>query len=179
MDFSASTIPRAYLRTSVRALRESLKIKRGKIPLEKQYTLHAFNVSFAVKSQNEITPITDILTHVYGVDVTSGVIWGGGKLEKDKLRYYNTNDYGAYRIGNRQNHNIHIPNKLLVGNPITVYKKLRVDRIISYQNECGKISNKMAEQDPSLGYSAYINTKDRATDIVKKAISDVKEIKAN
>ena len=99
MDFSGATIPRAHLRTAVRAIRDSLKIKKGKTMQEKQYTFHGFNVGFAVKSQSHITPITDLLTHVYGIDSTSGVTWGGGQLVKEKLRYYSTQDYGAYRIG--------------------------------------------------------------------------------
>ena len=37
-------------------------------------TLHAVNTSFAVKSQTDISPITDILTHVYGIDSTSGLM---------------------------------------------------------------------------------------------------------
>ena len=179
IDFSGSTIPRSHLRTAVRSIRDSLKIKRGNVSEEKQYTLHAFNASFAVKSQSEVSPITDILTHVYGVDSTSGVIWGGGKLEKEKLRFYNTTDYGAYRIKDIEKHNISIPRSLLQGNPVAVYKKLRANRITAYQNECGKLSSKIAEQEPTRSYLAYLNTKDKATDIVKKAISDVKEIKAN
>lgn len=179
IDFSGATVPRAHLRQAVRAIRECLKIKNGNVSKEKQYTLHAFNVSFAVKSQSEISPITDILTHVYGVDSTSGVIWGGGKIEKEKLRFYNTTDYGAYRLKNIDNYNISLPKNILQGNPVIVYKKLKVNRIIAYQDECKKVSSRIAEQDLSKGYSAYINTKDRAKEIVKKAIFDVKEIKAN
>lgn len=179
MDFSASTIPRAHLRTAVRAIRETLRIKKGNISEEKQYTLHALNVSFAVKSQSEVSPITDLLTHVYGVDSTSGVIWGGGKLDKEKLRYYNTADYGAYRINSLQNNSISVPESLINGNPVEVYKKLRTNRIVAYQNECARISSKVAEQNAALGYSAYINTKNRATEIVNKALSDIKEIRAS
>lgn len=178
IDFSGSTIPRAHLRQAVRSIRESLKIRKNEPQKEKQYTLHAFNVSFAVKSQSEISPITDLLTHVYGIDSTSGVIWGGGTIEKDKLRYYNTADYGAYRLGDLSNHNISIPKKILESSPIVAYKKMRVDRIKSYKEECKKISNKISEQDQLKGYAAHINTKDRAKEIVKKVVSDVKEIKA-
>ncbi len=179
MDFSGATIPRAHLRQAVRGIRDHLKIKKGNIPKEKQYTFYAFNVSFAVKSQSEVSPITDILTHVYGIDATSGVIWGGGRIEKDKLRFYNTTDYGAYHIKNIENQNVAVPKNLLQGSPIAVYKKLRVNRITAYQDECKKVSTRVAEQDQSKGYSAYINTKDRAKEIVKKAIFDVKEIKSN
>lgn len=178
IDFSGATIPRAHLRTSVRAIRENLKIKNNNVAEDKQYTFHAFNTSFAVKSQSDISPITDLLTHVYGIDSTSGVIWGGGKLEKEKFRFYNPTDYGAYRIDDINKYNISVPKNLLQGTPIKVYKKLRVNRIISYQNECTKISNRIAEQNQALGYSAYIHTKDRVVEIVKKVISDVKEIKA-
>jgi len=179
MDFSGATIPRAELRTSIRSIREILKIKKGNVSQEKQYTFHALNTSFAVKSQSEVSPITDILTHVYGVDSTSGVMWGGGKLEKDKLRFYNTSDYGAYRIKDIEKKNVAIPKNLLEGNPVIVYKKLRLNRIVSYQSECVNISKRIAEQNPTLGYSAYVNTKDKALEIVKKAMSDVKEIKAS
>lgn len=179
MDFSGATIPRAHLRTAVRAIRETLKIKKGKIQQDKQYTFHALNASFAVKSQSEVTPITDLLTHVYGIDSTSGVIWGGGKLEKEKLRYYNTQDYGAYRIGDGSNSPISIPKDLTAGNPVAVYKKLRVNRIGAYQEECKKISERVAQEEQARGYSAYIGTKERATEIVNKVLSDVKEIKAS
>lgn len=179
MDFSGATIPRAHLRTAVRAIRDTLKIKKGEIAKEKQYTFHALNASFAVKSQAEVTPITDLLTHVYGIDSTSGVIWGGGKLEKEKLRYYNTQDYGAYRIGDGKNPPISIPQGLMMGNPVLVYKKLRVNRIDAYQEECKRISERVAQEEQARGYSAYIGTKERASEIVNKVLSDIKEIKAS
>lgn len=120
-----------------------------------------------------------MLTHVYGIDSTSGVIWGGGKLEKEKLRYYNTQDYGAYRIGDSKNLSISIPQGLMAGNPVLVYKKLRVNRIDAYQEECKRISERVAQEEQARGYSAYIGTKERASEIVNKVLSDIKEIKAS
>ena len=175
MDFGGATIPRPHLRTAVRAIRDSLKIKKGKTMQEKQYSFHGFNVSFAVKSQNHITPITDLLTHVYGIDSTSGVTWGGGRLVKEKLRYYSTQDYGAYRIGDGTNPLI--PKSLTSGDTVSVYRKLRINRINSYQEECKRISEKISQQNQDK-YSGYIETKERAKEMVGKVLSDVKEIKA-
>ena len=60
-----------------------------------------------------------------------------------------------------------------------VYKKLRVDRIKSYFKECKKISERISEEEPALGFEAYLHTKERAKEKVKRVMMDIKEIKAS
>ena len=78
VDFSSSPLNRWLLRTVVSNIRRNLKIK-GKVGenKDKHYYLHVFDVTSSKKSALPISPITDVLTHTYGVDSTSGVMWGG------------------------------------------------------------------------------------------------------
>ncbi|MFH1182043.1 MAG: hypothetical protein V1702_03735 [Candidatus Woesearchaeota archaeon] len=178
MDFCASPIPRAHIRTAVRAIREHLKIKRGEVPTEKQYTFHVLNAPTSVKSSAEVTPVTDLLTHAYGIDTTSGVIWGGGILKKENLRWYNTPDYGAYRLGAIKNYpDVHLPARIDEGSPQSVYNHLRVARIKAYKQECKVVSARVNEE-AAKGYAPYLWTKNKAEDKVRNVLLDVKEIKA-
>ncbi len=179
MDFSGATLPRANLRTAVRAIRESLKIRwDNKIPEDKQYTFHIFNAASSIKSPSAVTPITDLLTHAYGVDTTSGVIWGGGKLVKEKLRYYNTNDYGAYRLDSAEKLGIKLPSKIESANATVAYKHLRVNRIVSYAKECTAVSERVANEQDEKGYAAYLLNKEKATERVNAVLMDIREIRA-
>lgn len=174
VDFAGSPLNRALIRSVVSAIRNNLKIK-GKVKedADKQYYLHVFDVASSKKSSLAISPITDILTHSYSVDSTSSVVWGGGKLEKEKLRYYNTKDYGAYRIGNLTT----INEKLISGSASEAYEKLRADKLIEYKKECTNISDVISGN--LLDYSSYLSTKTIAQSDVKNALLDIKEIKAN
>ena len=178
IDFSGSCLPRALIRTTVRAIREAKKIKKKNEPSEKHYYLHVFDVAASLKSVQGAAPITDILTHAYGVDSTSGVMWGGGKLERGKLRYFNMADYGAYRIGNTKEFGIAIPFDV-PDNPVNAYKSLRAHRILDYTKDCkGNITERISSGDESKGYAAYLNSKDRAKKEVRTVLSDIKEIRA-
>lgn len=178
IDFSGSYLPRSLIRTTVSAIRRIKEIKKRNEPQEKHYYLHVFNASTSVKTVNSATAITDILTHAYGVDSTSSVMWGGGKLVHDKLRYYNMSDYGAYRIGNMNEHGITIP-FAIPESSIKAYKTLRGHRIIDYTNDCKtNITERISNGESNKSYGAYLNTKKRAKEQVKNILSDVKEIKS-
>jgi len=179
VDFSSSPLDRWLIRTVAVAIRTNLKIK-GRIGenSDKYYYLHLFNVSPNRKSELPVSPITDILTHAYGVDSTSGVVWGGGKIVKEKIRYYNMQDYGAYRIGCLDENNINYDKRLIEGSAISVYEKLRTERIVGYKKECELISQTMGENKIS-GYAPYLLSKVRAKKDVNTALIDIKEIRAN
>lgn len=178
IDFSGSYLPRALIRTTVGAIRRTKKIKKQKEPQEKHYYLHIFNASTSVKSSTPATAITDILTHAYGVDSTSGVMWGGGKLVHDRLRYYNMSDYGAYRIGNMQEYGVATPFNI-PESAIKAYKILRGHRIIDYNNDCKtNITEHISSGESTKSYGAYLDSKKRAKEQVKNILSDIKEIKA-
>lgn len=179
IDFSSSPLPRSLVRTTVRAIRESLKIKRANEPVDKHYYLHAFNVAVNVKSIQSVAPITDILAHAYGIDSTSGVMWGGGKLELDKLRYYNTADYGAYRLGGANKYGVAVPFEV-PQSPVAAYETLRAHRIIDYVRDCkDNISERISNGESSRSYAAYLAAKERPKKEVKNILSDIKEIKAS
>jgi hypothetical protein len=177
VDFSGSPMNRALIRTVASAIRNNLKIKsKVKESKDKQYYLHVFDVSSNRKSSLPISPITDVLTHSYGVDSTSGVVWGGGKLDRTKLRYFNMKDYGAYHIGKITN-SIMSNDTLISGSTPEVYEKLRADKLIEYRKECATISDVISGD--LLDYSSYLSTKTIAQNDVKNALLDIKEIKAN
>jgi hypothetical protein len=177
VDFSSSPLNRALIRSVVTAIRVNLKIK-GKVGenTEKQYYLHVFNVTPNRKSPLPVAPITDVLTHTYGVDSTSGVMWGGGKMLTEKLRYFNMNDYGAYQIGCLNQHGITIDKNLTQGSTFEVYEKLRVNRNISYKRECENITQMFGGS--ISGYANHLMSKTRANKEVVGALSDVREIQA-
>lgn len=180
VDFSSSPLNRWLLRTVVSSIRSNLKIK-GKIKenSDKAYYLHVFNVASSRKSVNAVSPITDILTPAYSVDSISGVMWGGGKLVKDKLRYFNLQDYGAYQVGSLDKNNISYQRKLTEGDASQVYDKLRTDKNLKYRQECKNISDTIGGNNGIAGYAPYLTSKIRATREVQNALIDVQEIKAN
>jgi hypothetical protein len=175
VDFSSSPLNRWLIRTVVTSIRANLKIKgQAKENSDKQYYLHVFNVASSKKSPLEVAPITDILSHSYGVDSTSGVEWGGGKLVKEKLRFFNMPDYGAYQIRVLNKEQITHDKKLLEGTVNDVYEKLRSHRIVGYKKECEKISESMT----SSGVEQHILSKERAKNEVKNVLMDIREIKS-
>jgi hypothetical protein len=175
VDFSSSPLNRWLIRTVVTAIRSNLKIK-GQIKdnIDKQYYLHVFNVASSKKTPLPIAPITDILTHSYGVDSTSGVVWGGGKLVKEKLRFFNMTDYGAYQIATLNQEKIPHDESLLRGSTVVVYEKLRSHRIVGYKKECEKISESVT----TSGIEQHILSKTRAKNEVKNVLMDIREIKS-
>jgi len=178
VDFSSSPLNRWLIRTVVRAIRDELKIK-GKAgeKTDKQYYLHVFDVSPNKKTISPVAPITDVLAHAYGVDSTSGVIWGGGNLIKENLRYFNMQDYGAYQLKSLEKFGISHNRQLTEGSAIQVYEKLRTHKLIGYKNECQNISKTISSNADS-GYAPYILSKTRADKIATNILMDVQEIKA-
>jgi hypothetical protein len=176
VDFSSSNLNRWLIRTVVTAIRSTLKIKRkvGE-DKDKQYYLHIFNVAPNKKSQFSIAPITDVLTHAYGVDSTSGVIWGGGQLKREKLRFYNMQDYGAYQLGILDREGVNYDKKLVQGGIIEVYENLRAHRLYGCRKECENIAQIMSEGGVS-GYAPHLSSKLKAKNEVKDTFLDVKEI---
>lgn len=178
IDFCGAYLPRALIRTTVRAIRETKKIKNKKEPKDKHYYLHIFDSASCVKTTSPTTAITDILTHAYGVDSTSGVMWGGGKLDRNKLRYYNMTDYGAYNIGRMNEFGVTAPFEI-PDVATRAYKILRAHRIIDYTNDCKtNITEKISNGDQTNNYASYLNSKTRATEQVNNILLDIKEIKA-
>jgi hypothetical protein len=179
VDFSSSPLNRWLLRTVVSNIRRNLKIK-GKVGenKDKQYYLHVFDVTSSKKSALPISPITDVLTHTYGVDSTSGVMWGGGKLVKDKLRYFNMQDYGAYQINTLDGEGVRYDRTLISGNASEVYDKLRVHKNVNYIKECDNIIQTL-NGNTNSGYAPYVLSKVRASKQVREALLDVQEIRGN
>lgn len=179
VDFSSSPLNRWLLRTVVSNIRRNLKIK-GKVGenKDKQYYLHVFDITSSKKSALPISPMTDVLTHTYGVDSTSGVMWGGGKLVKDKLRYFNMQDYGAYQINTLDREGVRYDRTLVSGSALEAYDKLRVHKNISYIKECDNITQTL-NGNINSGYAPYVLSKVRASKQVREALLDVQEIRGN
>jgi hypothetical protein len=178
VDFSSSPLDRALIRTTVYLIRSRLKIK-SKVgeDIDKQYFLHIFDVPPNKKTSNKITPITKLLIPAYGIDSTSGVIWGGGKLIYEKLRYFNIEDYGAYQLGTIKNSGLNLDSSLTNGSAVQVYNQLRVDRLINERTETKTITRNMESNNDS-GLAPYYKTKNRVEKEVGDVLSDVKEIMA-
>jgi hypothetical protein len=179
IDFCGAYLPRSLIRITVGSIRKTKKIKKKDEPKDKHYYLHIFNSASCVKTASPTTAITDILTHAYGVDSTSGIMWGGGKLDHNKLRYYNMADYGAYNIGRMKEYGVTAPFDIPDG-AIRAYKILRAHRIIDYSNDCKtNITESISNGDQTKSYASYLNSKTRAKEQVKNILSDIKEIKAS
>lgn len=73
VDFSGSSNNPALMATVIGRLRDKLKVRKR----VEEYYLHVFNAATVRKSEKEIAPVTNWLTHLYGVDSVSGTIWGG------------------------------------------------------------------------------------------------------
>jgi hypothetical protein len=188
IDFSGASNRPSQMRTLVRTIRESLHIRKKAKESDQKYYIHIFDAATSKKSSNEVAPITDILTHPYGVDSTSGVMWGGSNLtDPRKLRYYRADDYGAYRadalasIGTSCN----CPtckkfgvDELYSASFQTVMGRLRTHKRHTYLAECNRISERIANGDATKGYLAYLHTKSSAEAEIDKIVQDVKEIKA-
>jgi hypothetical protein len=188
VDFSGASNQPSLMRTVVRAIRESLRIRKRPRENDEKYYLHVFNVATSKKSVLDIAPISDVIIHPYGVDSTSGVMWGGGSIDNpSKLRYYLTDDYGAYRRGAIVDHGTtcRCPvckkyglRELYSGSVSTVLSRLQEHRLHSYAGEYKRIAEKIGEGEPAKGYLPYLYTKSRAETEIKRIVEDVKEIRA-
>lgn len=177
IDFSSSPLNRFMLRVVVSSIRRNLKIS-GKVgeKTDKQYYLHVFDISANQKSVSQVSAITDVLTHIYGVDSTSGVIWGGGKMVKDKLRYFDFSSYGAIQTRALNTEGINYNKDLVDGSVMNVYEKLRTQKNIDYNKESKRITSLVSTKENA--YRGYLETKDNAKDRIKDALIDVNEIKS-
>lgn len=178
IDFSGSPLSRFMLRTVVSAIRTSLKIKgkTGERNSDKQYYLHVFDISANQKSASRISAITDILTHIYGVDSTSGVVWGGGKMVKGNLRYFDFSTYGAIQAKALASLGMINAENLVSGSTLDAYEKLRTQKNIDYGLESKKITSLLSKESDS--YKNFLGNKTNATDRIRSALTDVVEIKS-
>lgn len=187
VDFSGASNSPALMRTVVRRIRERMGIKKRAGERDEKYYLHVFNVATSKKSSMDSTPLSDIITHPYGVDSTSGVMWGGGTLDITLLRYYNTLDYGAYRpkLMAKKPKACECPVckdtslvQIYNANPNTVFRRLKRHRLYAYAEECSRISAKISGSNTAESYWPYLLTKEASKPEVQKIIRDVREVRA-
>jgi len=187
VDFSGASNQPALMRLVVRAIRERLGLKRRSRTKDETYYLHIFNAATSRKSSKEVTPLSDIITHPYGVDSTSGQMWGGGVLDPEKLRYYQVADYGAYRHSALKGaalgcdcstcHGATV-SVVYSGSPGSIQEKLRIHRVSAYATECTEITNRIASAKPDDGYVPYLGKKKTASADITRILTDVREIRA-
>ncbi|MCX6778129.1 MAG: hypothetical protein NT157_04555 [Candidatus Micrarchaeota archaeon] len=182
VDFSGSSNNPQLMFTVVSTLREKLKIRKNRGDNERYY-LHVFNASVSKKSEKLISPVSDLLTHLYGVDSVSGVIWGGGGGNPDNARYIQISDYGAYRKDAIKGHvNCSCPvcskyNVEQIYDHAHYLDRLKVHRMSSYREEYNRIAEKI-RLGKDKAYSPYVKHKTQTLKDVERIIADVREIKA-
>jgi len=187
VDYSGASNQPSLMRTVVRTIREKLRLKKVAREKDEKYYLHTFNVAVSRKSKLDISPLSDIITHPYGVDSTSSQMWGGGTLDVDRLRYYLTLDYGAYRRKALAKRELscncgQCADGLaeLYDAPATrVLDRLRVHRISAYADECARITERISSGREDGAYSSYLTTKTQARQDVGRILADVREIQAS
>lgn len=188
VDFSGASNAPSQMRMTVLRIRQGLKIGKRAGEKGETYYLHIFNVATARKSSQPVAPISDIITHPYGVDSTSGVMWGGGQLDKSRLRYYSTSDYGHYRpvALDKLAKSCSCPTcsgssfrEIYAAGDHTVFRRLRQHRLFAYSEECGRISERIAAGESVKSYWPYLTTKPAAESDIAKIMRDVREIRAN
>jgi len=189
VDFSGSSNQPSLIRTIVRAIRESFHIKIRAKEIDEKYYLHIFDVTTSKKSTLPVSSISDLIVHPYGVDSTSGQMWGRNEDDTSKMRYYLTEDYGAYRMKAIQDHgpsSCECPickeftlKELYSGSAPDVYTRLREHRLYSYTTEYRQVAEKISVQESPKGYVSYLGTKTVATREIGKIMEDVGEIRAS
>jgi hypothetical protein len=184
IDFAGASYPQALLRAVIGSIRRNLKIKPNSEKNEKYY-LHGFNVAINRKSKKPITQVTDPLVHTYGIDSTSSVIWGGGKVDPEKCRYVVIDDYGAYQKKKIMEHGTTCQCPVCKKFPLDeiygdykVLERLKVHRIAVLKEEFNLLNSKISESDSTKGYIPHFRTKPFAVNDIEKILKDVKEIKA-
>ena len=187
IDFAGASNQPSLMRSVVGAIRERMRIRSKAKERDEKYYLHAFNVATSRRSSQTIAPISDIIMHPYGVDSTSGRMWGGGNLSVDTIRYYETKDYGAYRrealAGTSLSCDCPIcrgrtPSEVFRGTPLAVYYRTRAHRVVAYGNECKRIVERITGDKPDQTYVPYLGTKVEAAADIRNVLSDVREIRA-
>lgn len=177
VDFSSSPINRWLLRNVLSHIRRSLRIN-GKVgeKKDKNFYLHVFDIPSNQRSVSDVSSITDIIAHPYGVDSTSGVIWGGGKMVKDNLRLFDFSTYGAVRVKALDSTGINYNKTLVSGSTQEVYEKLRTKKNVDYNLESKRIVSLLSTKQNA--YGGYLLTKTNATERVNDALMDIREIKS-
>jgi hypothetical protein len=182
VDFSgASNNPELMMRV-VSRLREKLKIRKNREDNERYY-LHVFNASVSKKSVAQIAPISDLLTHLYGVDSVSGVIWGGGGGDPNNARYAMIDDYGAYQrepLHNKTNCSCPVCSKYKINEIYDAshfIDRLKVHRIANYRSEYNGIAERIT-LGKEKAYTPYVQHKAQTKRDAERIIAGVKEIKA-
>lgn len=168
-------------------LRTAIKTIRGRLKGEPYY-IHAFNVCMNKKSSAQVSPITDLLTHIYGIDSTSGMLWGGSQ-KPEKLRYALTSDYGAYRRDAIQEyartHGLHCDCPVCRRHTIDeiyrspdVQDKLKIHKISAYDAEYRVVNEKIGISDSTDVYLSHLRQKTTAVDEIRARVNDAYEIRA-
>jgi len=188
VDFSGASNQPSLMRTIVRTIRGSLHIKSTARESDEKYYLHIFDVATSRKSISQIAPISDLIVHPYGVDSTSGQMWGAPvDPDPSKLRYYLTDDYGAYRkkaiIQRRPECRCPVCRAYSIeemydGEGRAVLDRLREHRLHSYTTEYREVADRISDQEPARGYVPYLYTKKAADGDIRRILEDVKEIRA-
>lgn len=187
VDFSGASNQPALMRSVVRWIRESLNLKRKSRSRDETYYLHVFNAATNKKSINEVTPLSDIITHPYGVDSTSGQMWGAGTLDPEKLRYYRVLDYGAYRKSALRKEPLACQCPICSGSTVAeiytgsahaIQERLRVHRVSAYSEECARITESLSAGKPTDMYVPYLAKKQTAAPDIARIMADVREIRA-
>jgi len=193
VDFSGSPSAPLLMSTVVATIRDRLKVKKK----VEEYYLHVFNVATAKKSEKDISPVTNWLTHLYGVDSVSGTIWGGGgevlETDDEKLRqaeklrqiegarYIVREDYGAYKKKaiHKKNCSCPVCSKYSIDqiyDQANYLKRIKAHTIANYKEEYVEISEKIRKADKKL--VPYIDTKSQVVNDAKRIMYDVNEIRA-
>lgn len=182
VDFSGSSNASALMTAVIGTIRDELKIKKNKENNEKYY-LHVFNAATAKKSEKDISPVSNLLTHLYGVDSVSGTIWGGAAENPNphNSRYIVREDYGAYK--RKAIHKLtckcYVCNRYSIDeiyDASNYLNRLKVHTVSGYRAEYSEIGEKIKNDKDAI--VPYMSTKLQTKSEVKKILNDVNEIKA-
>lgn len=194
VDFSGAPNVPALIRPTVTQIRRTLKIRNKPRESDERYYLHVFDVPAQHHSaKRAVVPLADILVHPYGVDSTSLPIFGGGGVPTiGRLRFYGTEDYGAYRRSALQSGALRAKPiacgcaacrgdkaARLFAPPVTkAVTRLRQHRVCAHAIECRQITDRLASGKKERSYVTYLGSKAVAKQEINAILSDVREIRA-
>jgi hypothetical protein len=194
VDFSGAPNHPALIRPTVTQIRKNLRIRNKPRRDDERYYLHVFDVPAQHHSAKKaVVPLADLLIHPYGVDSTSLPIFGGGGVPSlGRLRFYNTEDYGAYRKSALQAGGLREKpvscgcaackngkaTKLFAPPLPRAMLRLRQHRICAHASECRQITDCLSSGKAEKGYVPYLGTKVVAKPQINSILSDVREIRA-
>lgn len=193
VDFSRSPNIPALIRPTVTQIRKHLRIRNKPREHDERYYLHVFDVpSQHHSAKRAVVPLADLLLHPYGVDSTSLPIFGGGGTPTIKrLRFYRTDDYGAYRKSALQTGALRErpitcpcavcnggkPTKLFTLPVSRAMLRLRQHRVLAHAIECREITDRMVAGKKEKGYVPYLGSKAVARQEIGAIMKDVREIR--